>query len=150
MSQGKIRTFKARPRIDAANRELVPASTNINFEDWLAHVSELSEAVERHLAFRGTKDWRHINMPLLLGQWKDKYAEAHYLRLSERLFETLAAFESSGSLTTRATLAHFEAAAQWLSCQQPALARELTLRNLVRRLREECRAPSSARRSEAA
>lgn len=138
VSQGKIRKFNARPRVEQGGGEPIPARTDMAFEDWLAHVSELGDAVDRHLAERGSKDWRHIDIPLLLDQWKQKYAQQHYLRLTERLFVMLAAFESSGSLTTRATLAHLEAATKWLSEQEPIVARELTLRNLVRRLRDEC------------
>lgn len=108
-------------------------SSSESFEEWQARVCALDRAVREHLAPRGQQDWRYIEIPKLLDDWKANRCEASYLNLLERLMRMLEIFARAGSMSARVVHEQLCACEAFLGAQVPISSREQTLRVLARK-----------------
>lgn len=86
-----------------------------SFEEWKLRVSELDNAVRKHLRPTKSDNWRLIDVPRMLGQWRTERRFDKYLNLVERWLYTLMAFEAGGSLTTKIVIQHLLACEAFLN-----------------------------------
>lgn len=105
-----------------------------SFEEWQARVGELDRAVRVHLRVGWDANWRRIDVPCMLGDWKADRCETSYLSLTERFMRILVPFAVAGSLSPRVVEAHLQACEVFLRSQVPLLPQEERLSVVARRL----------------
>lgn len=106
-----------------------------SFEEWQARVCALDTAVRHHLASKGEQDWRYIDVPAMLANWRAKRCESSYLNLFERFMRMLEIFAGSGTMSLSVVQGQLCACECFLAAQSPALGREKTLRILAGKAR---------------
>lgn len=118
-----------------------------SFEEWKLRVSELDNAVRNHLRPTKSDNWRLIDVPVMLGQWRGQRRFDRYLHLVERWLYTLMAFEAGGSLTTKIVIQHLHACEIFLRGPLGGSEEERNLADRVVSLREKLeRARAKAKR----
>lgn len=111
--------------------ETQPSSES--FEEWQARVCALDNAVREHLTPRGQQDWRYIDVPRLLADWKLQRCQASYLNLLERLMRMLEIFARAGTMSPGVVGQKLADCEAFLDAQSPISSREKTLRVLARK-----------------